>query len=65
MLKNNTYSIVIPIYNEAANLKNLVSEIDNVLYNKMTFELIFVDDGSNDSTQKTLQNIISCRLIKN
>lgn len=41
-------SIVIPIYNEVDNIRRLYSEIDKAL--RQTYEVIFVDDGSNDGS---------------
>ena len=47
------FSIVIPVYNEAKNLKILVPRIYSQLRDKK-FELIIVDDDSNDETSKVL-----------
>ena len=58
MKKINKYSIVIPIFNESENLVNLISEIDQIIFNKIEFEIIIVDDGSTDGTQKVLKEII-------
>ena len=49
-----TFSIVIPVFNEAKNLKILVPEIFKKL-KKKKFELIIVDDNSNDETSKILK----------
>ena len=49
-----TFSIVIPVFNEAKNLKILVPEIFKKL-KKKKFELIIVDDNSNDETSKILE----------
>lgn len=43
-------SIVIPVYNESGNLASLVDEIEHTLVPRMRFEVIVVDDGSNDPT---------------
>ncbi len=48
------FTIVIPVYNEAKNLKILVPEIFKKL-KKEKFELIIVDDNSNDETTKILK----------
>lgn len=54
-------SVVIPVYNEEDNI--------HLLYNKLldalgqvgrTFEIIFIDDGSQDSSYKKLQEIANC-----
>ncbi len=45
------YSVVIPSYNEAATLKELISRI-NGIFNKLKkeYEIILIDDGSIDET---------------
>jgi len=49
-------SIVIPAYNEEQNIKLLYDELKGVM-EKMTchYELIFIDDGSNDNTLNVLK----------
>ncbi len=48
MLKNQHISIVVPIKNEAENIQKLTREI-NKACNKIKFEILFVNDGSNDN----------------
>ena len=48
------FTIVIPVYNEAKNLKILIPKIYKQL-KKEKFELIVVDDNSNDETLQTLK----------
>ena len=48
------FTIVIPVYNEAKNLKILIPKIYKQLKNEK-FELIVVDDNSNDETLQTLK----------
>jgi len=51
-------SVVLPVYNEEGNLKPLFKELKQVLnQNYETWEVIFVDDGSTDSTPKKLSKI--------
>ncbi len=45
----NKISIIIPTYNEAENINTLLEEIINEVKNK-EYEIIIVDDGSNDET---------------
>ncbi len=53
-------SIVIPIYNESESIVFLVEEIISVMESsKINFELILVNDGSNDSTLKILNDLSS------
>ena len=50
-------SVVIPVYNEKNNIKFLTDEIKSSLYDKIKYEIIFIDDGSTDSTLETLLKI--------
>ena len=54
-------SIVIPAYNEAENLPFLCDEIRGVL-SKITdnYEIIIVNDGSNDKTQEAVEKLFNC-----
>ncbi|GBC81103.1 Dodecaprenyl-phosphate galacturonate synthase [bacterium HR10] len=50
-----TYSIVIPLYNEAENVEPLYRELKPVLEHLgAPYEVIFVDDGSQDGTYEVL-----------
>lgn len=44
-------TVVIPVRDEAGNLKPLVAEIHAALDGVMDFEVIFIDDGSRDATR--------------
>ena len=51
-------SIVIPVYNEEENINDCYAEIKKALENKgVKYEIIFVDDGSNDRTNELLHKI--------
>lgn len=50
-MKNKTISIVIPCHNEEKNLSPLVKEIIKEIPKKYNYEIILVDDGSNDKTE--------------
>ncbi len=52
------FSIIIPTYNEKKNIEILIKNISKVL-KKTIFEIIVVDDDSNDGTKKILDNIKS------
>jgi glycosyltransferase involved in cell wall biosynthesis len=43
-------SIVIPLYNEKGNVRNLVGEVIEAMSSRPDYELILVNDGSNDDT---------------
>ena len=58
-MKINNISIVIPILNEEKNLIKLTNGIRNIK-NKLkikNFELIFIDDNSDDKTKTILKNL--------
>ena len=51
-------SIVIPLFNEEESLSELAQWIDKVLKkNNLSYEIIFIDDGSNDSSWSVIKNI--------
>ena len=50
------FTIVIPVYNEAKNLKILIPKIYKKLKN-IKFELLIVDDNSTDDTAKILKRV--------
>ncbi|MHA1523757.1 MAG: glycosyltransferase family 2 protein [Alphaproteobacteria bacterium] len=52
-------SVVIPVRNEAENVALLAAEIVQALENTTPFEIIFVDDGSNDDTGARIAKISS------
>jgi len=55
---NQGFSLVIPTYNEAANIEDLCSLVVNVLSkNNIDFEVIIVDDNSPDQTWLIAQKI--------
>ena len=49
-------SIIIPCYNEERNIFNTIKSISNH-FKKVQFEIIVIDDGSNDSTRKIISSI--------
>lgn len=51
-------SIIIPIYNEGANIEPLWHELTTVLATLPESEVIFVDDGSMDDTAERLRRIV-------
>ena len=51
-------SIVIPLFNEEESISELAQWIDKVLKkNNLSYEIIFIDDGSNDSSWSVIKNI--------
>jgi polyisoprenyl-phosphate glycosyltransferase len=58
MAPSGTLSIVIPVYNEATNLRPLYEELVDVLARLgMAGEMIFVDDGSRDGSLDALRRL--------
>jgi glycosyltransferase involved in cell wall biosynthesis len=54
----NLLSIVIPVYNEEESLAPLIQEIDTVATQEnLEVEIIFIDDGSIDSSWKIIQGL--------
>src|SRR5262249_34688372 len=52
------YSIVVPLYNEADNVRPLYARIVDTMAELSTdYEIVFVDDGSRDGTFKVLSEI--------
>ena len=49
-------SVIVPVYNEAGNIGRLVGEVSESLAN-YDFELIIVDDGSDDGSVTELSNV--------
>jgi dolichol-phosphate mannosyltransferase len=50
-------SIVIPAYNEADNIKPITERISQVLENEGLYEIIFIDDGSQDDTLPEIKDL--------
>ena len=50
-------SIVIPIYNEQDNIIQLIKEVGASLEKKINYEIIIVDDGSDDNTYEVVNKI--------
>jgi len=58
-------SVVVPIFNEEGNVKELHKRIkDECQKLGKTFEIIFVDDGSRDATVEKCKNLSPLKLIK-
>lgn len=53
-------SIIIPLYNEEESLPELTNWISKVAKKEnLSFEIIFVDDGSSDGSWKIIENLHS------
>ena len=51
-------SIIIPIFNEAESLPALFQELKSEFGNSSNVEIVFVNDGSTDSSQKNIEYVI-------
>ncbi len=52
------FSIIIPCYNEASNIPEIISQIE-ILCNQQSFEFIFVNNGSTDESEEILSSTLS------
>lgn len=51
-------SVVVPLYNEEESLPELASWVKKVMdENQFSYEIIMIDDGSNDNSWKVVQNL--------
>ena len=65
MEENKKISVVVPIYNEEGNVKELHSRILEACRGLgLEFEIIFVDDGSSDNTAKNCQGLSPLKLVR-
>ena len=61
---NPKLSVVIPVYNESESVAEMHAELISVLESlKKSFEIIFIDDGSTDSTVKALFKLQPAKVI--
>lgn len=52
----NKISIIIPVFNEVNTINRLLFHLENSISQTIDFEIIVVDGGSNDGSQKVIQN---------
>ena len=57
------YTVIVPFYNEEKNVSRfnneLIKNLEKSNSNNRVFEIIYVDDGSNDNTFQELKNLKS------
>ncbi len=54
-------SVVVTVLNERENIQPLINDIQNAL-TEIDYEVVFVDDGSNDGTQKEIKKFADDRI---
>ena len=54
-------SVVVPVRNEAENIRPLIGEIAAALEGRWTYEIIYVNDGSTDATAERLAEVMKQR----
>ena len=59
-MSNIKYSLIIPCFNEEENIEQLVLHCESLIENNM-IEVIFVDNGSKDNTNKKLSCLIESK----
>jgi glycosyltransferase involved in cell wall biosynthesis len=53
----NKIAVIVPIKNESDNIKPLIDEINTALSSETDFEIIYIDDGSDDDSLHILQSL--------
>ena len=56
-INKKNFSIVIPVYNEEANIINLYNEILRSISDEYLYEICIINDGSTDNSFKLLKNL--------
>ncbi len=61
------FSVIIPLYNEQKNIINLLNEIKINLSNYEKYEIVLIDDGSDDDTLNTIKLVenIKIKILEN
>ncbi|HEX2548759.1 MAG TPA: glycosyltransferase, partial [Gammaproteobacteria bacterium] len=57
--QNIHFSIIIPTYQEAKNIPGLIQRITHINFEPRQFELIIVDDNSNDGTKEMMGQLMN------
>jgi len=51
-------SIVVPVFNEKENVRPLIGEIRSAIQGRVVYEIVYVDDGSDDGTLQVLEALV-------
>ncbi len=57
--KNPAVAVVVPVRNEAGNIEPLVKEIAQAFADQWPFEVVYVNDGSNDGTDAEIKRLMA------
>ena len=57
MSDNSSVSIIVPVLNEEGSLEIFYSEISHALEGYPEWEIIFIDDGSDDDSNKIIRKL--------
>ena len=58
-MKQIDISVLIPIYNEQDSIKELYQEIKKNVPQEFSYEIIYINDGSNDSSLDIIKSILA------
>ena len=58
------FSVIVPFRNEAEHLPKLLDSISHLNYPKSMFEIILVDDDSEDDSLKTIHKVLDTKSVK-
>ncbi len=58
-VKNPAVAVVVPVRNEAGNIEPLVKELAQAFTGQWPFEVVYVNDGSNDGTEAELKRLMA------
>ena len=59
-----TFSIIIPVFNEARYIRQVIEAVDGVDVGPLSKEIIVVDDGSTDATPHILDDFEGLRVFR-
>ena len=62
-MKYRKLSVIIPAYNEAQTIEEILSRVKNVVLGDLEKEIIVVDDGSRDGTRDILRRIMGIHYV--
>lgn len=52
-------SLIVPVFNEAESVRRFAETVTQVLAGVATFEIVFVNDGSRDATERTIETLLA------